>query len=75
VVVADYLSQADIARELGVARHTVTVWRSRYPDFPKPDVTVGGAPGWQRARLREIQAWMGSRPGQGTGGGRPRKDG
>ena len=72
---SDYLSQADIARELGVARHTVTVWRGRYPDFPKPDVTVGGAPGWLPGRLPEIRSWRDTRPGQGAGGGRPRKNG
>ena len=32
---ARYLSQADLARELGVGRHTVNMWRSRYPDFPE----------------------------------------
>ena len=69
-----YLSQADIARELGVARHTVTVWRARYADFPEPDVLVGGAPGWLAGRRGEIRAWLESRPGQGAGGGRPRKD-
>jgi hypothetical protein len=73
-VTSEYLSQADLARELGVARNTVTVWRGRYGDFPAPDVTIGRAPGWRRARLPEIRAWMGTRPGQGSGGGRPRKD-
>jgi len=72
---AEYLSQADVARELGVARNTVTVWRARYADFPAPDVTIGRAPGWLPARLPEIRAWMGTRPGQGAGGGRPRNDG
>jgi hypothetical protein len=71
-VAEEYLSQADLARELGVARNTVTVWRARYPDFPVPDVTIGRAPGWLRARLPEIRTWMGTRPGQGAGGGRPR---
>lgn len=69
---AGYLSMADVARELGVARNTVAVWRGRYPDFPAPDVTVGGAPGWLESRLDEIRAWRSARPGQGAGGGRPR---
>jgi len=72
---AKYLSQADIARELGVARHTVNIWRTRYTDFPEPDVVVGDAPGWLADRLAEIRAWKDSRPGQGAGGGRPRRDG
>jgi len=71
---AQYLGQAEIAAELGVARHTVNVWRSRYSDFPEPDVTVGGVPGWLPARLPEIRAWKDSRPGQGVGGGRSARD-
>lgn len=69
-----YLSQADLARELGVTASTVTTWRSRYDDFPAPDVLIGDAPGWLPSRLSEIMGWRGSRPGQGTGGGRPRRD-
>jgi transposase len=69
-----FLSQADIARELGVAKSTVNVWRGRYADFPEPDVIVGEAPGWLAGRLPEILMWKDSRPGQGAGGGRPRKD-
>jgi hypothetical protein len=71
----EYLSQTDLARELDVARATVAVWRGRYPDFPKPDVMVGDVPGWRKERLTEIRAWLTTRPGQGAGGGRPRKDG
>jgi len=74
-VASEYMSQTDVARALGVARNTVTVWRARYPDFPRPDATVGGVPGWLPRRLAEIRAWRDSRPGQGAGGGRPRKNG
>lgn len=67
---ARYLGQADIARELGVTRHAVTVWRGRYDDFPQPDVLVGSIPGWAPGRMAEIRRWKDSRPGQGAGGGR-----
>jgi hypothetical protein len=69
-----YLTQADLARELGVARHAIGVWRHRYPDFPEPDETIGRSSGWLPSRVDEIRAWMASRPGQGAGGGRPRTE-
>jgi transposase len=71
---AKYMSQAELARELGVGKSTVNVWRTRYGDFPEPDVIVGEAPGWLAERLPEILRWKESRPGQGAGGGRPRRD-
>lgn len=41
-----YLSQADIARELGVSNEAVRGWRKRYPrgsahPFPEPDSWTG----------------------------------
>jgi hypothetical protein len=79
-----YLSQAAIGRELGGGRHIVATWRNRYRDtptpFPEPDVVVGdeegderSAPGWLPGRMDEIRKWRDSLPGQGSGGGRPRK--
>lgn len=32
----DLASAADLSRELGVTRATVSNWVQRYPDFPKP---------------------------------------
>jgi len=73
----EYLSQAQIARALGVTRQALSVWRARYEGtatpFPEPDVTAGSSPGWRAARLDEIRAWRSTLPGQGAGGGRPRK--
>lgn len=64
-VAADYLSQNDIAALLGKDRHAVNVWRSRYPDFPEPDVRVGvggrPVPGWAVSRMDEIRAWAAGR--------------
>ena len=72
-----YLSQADIARELSVTPSAITTMRSRHDNFPAPDVIVGSGkhavPGWLPGRMYEIHEWNAFRPGQGAGGGRPRK--
>ncbi|GAA4554270.1 hypothetical protein [Amycolatopsis samaneae] len=74
-----YLDMGEIATWFGVAPNTVASWRTRYLDthpFPEPDVLVGrnpGNPGWAASRKDEIEAWEKARPGQGAGGGRPRK--
>jgi len=71
-----YLGVLGIAEALGVSRHAVHKWRSRYPSdsthpFPEPDIEVDGAPGWAASRLDEIVQWRESLPGRGVGGGRP----
>ena len=75
-----YLGMADIARQLGVTASAVTTWRSRYRDtptpFPAPDVEIGldrSIPGWRPGRMKEIRRWRDTLPGQGAGGGRPRR--
>lgn len=37
---SDLVSPADIAEECGVGKAAVSNWISRYPDFPRPLVTV-----------------------------------
>ncbi|MEV0620641.1 hypothetical protein AB0I81_45465 [Nonomuraea sp. NPDC050404] len=67
-----YLGVVGVAEALGVSRHAVHKWRTRYPDaFPAPDVEVDGAPGWRADRVAEIVQWRASLPGRGAGGGRP----
>jgi hypothetical protein len=71
-----YLGVLGVAEALGVSRHAVHKWRSRYPSesahpFPEPDVEIDGAPGWVADRLDEIVQWRESLPGRGAGGGRP----
>ncbi len=73
-----YLGQAGIARELKVTRQAVAKWRATFTGrsahpFPLPDAWIDGVPGWLPDRLPEIKQWSESRPGQGSGGGRPRK--
>jgi len=71
-----YLGVLGVAEALGVSRHAVHKWRSRYPSdsphpFPEPDVEIDGAPGWVADRLDDIVQWRESLPGRGAGGGRP----
>jgi len=71
-----YLGVLGIAEALGVTRHAVHKWRTRYPadsshPFPEPDVEVDGAPGWRAGRVGEITRWRDGLPGRGAGGGRP----
>jgi len=57
--------------------------KSRRPDnrrlyadhpFPAPARYAGKSPEWERSKLPEIKTWYVTRPGQGAGGGRPKKD-
>jgi hypothetical protein len=36
-----FLSQTDLARELGVTPDAIRLWRKRYPGFPEPDAWIG----------------------------------
>lgn len=85
---ADYWTMADIADYLGVQLRTVHTYRLRGQKLrqrladgeditaeqlavglPKEDRLIGRTPAWRPAT---ITGWR--RPGQGVGGGRPRKD-
>lgn len=71
-----YLGYSGLAEAMGVTRHAVHKWRSRYPadaanPFPEPDVEIDGTPGWLPSRLNEVLSWRESLPGRGAGGGRP----
>ncbi|MBT2233783.1 hypothetical protein [Nonomuraea sp. NEAU-A123] len=75
-MIEHYLGGVGIAEALGVSRHAVHKWRSRYPSdsshpFPEPDVEIDGVPGWRADRLDEIVQWRNGLPGRGAGGGRP----
>lgn len=72
-----YLGVSGLAQQLGVTRHAVSKWRSRYPatsehPFPEPDVEVDGVPGWAIERVPEVELWRTGLPGRGAGGGRAR---
>ncbi|MEE2050315.1 hypothetical protein [Nocardiopsis tropica] len=77
-----YAGTADVARILGVRTQTVTNWLNRYPPesshpCPAPDVIVGNVLGWKwdedAESLPRWETWRAGMPGQGAGGGRPRK--
>lgn len=71
-----YADMVEIGTWFNVSHRAVANWRSRYADshpFPEPDVIIGRTPGWSPERRIEIEHWAAGRPGQGAGGGRPRK--
>ncbi|TDD24994.1 hypothetical protein E1287_37675 [Actinomadura sp. KC06] len=70
-----YLDRASVGALFGVSAQAVAKWQDRHGDFPAPDVHLGDRdlPGWLPERADEIRAWHAARPGQGAGGGRPRK--
>ncbi|HWD81433.1 MAG TPA: hypothetical protein VG497_21205 [Kribbella sp.] len=73
-----YVDMVEIGTWFDVGHRAVATWRSRYADshpFPEPDVVIGRTPGWSLERKAEIERWEATRPGQGAGGGRPRKSG
>ena len=61
----EHIGQADIARALGITRQAVSVKRKRRKDFPAPDVTIDGEPGWLPGRLPKIVAWWHKNPAPG----------
>ena len=63
------MTAAEVATHLGLAVSTVYAYR-RDGILPEPDM-VGRTPTWDR---KAIDRWKRNRPGQGAGGGRPRKD-
>src|SRR5580658_7811402 len=52
------LTAADIARLAGVTRATVSNWRRRHADFPRPTGGTDASPAYDRA---EVEAWLASR--------------
>jgi len=60
-----YLSLTEVAALLGVTTGGLASQR-----LPEPDVVIGKTRGWSP---NTIQEWLGSRPGKGVGGGRPKK--
>lgn len=67
----EYVSIKDIADWFGVGPPAVHRWRSRHPDFPKPDAVIGQREnarmfGWLPEREIEIREWHANRDGQGA---------
>lgn len=68
-----YLSTAEVGALFGVSASAVSNWRKRFDDCPEPDVMVGAVAGWSPESESEWRRWHAARPGQGVGGGRPRR--
>lgn len=66
---SDQLTTADVASVLGVTSATVRSYSARGV-MPKPDGHLGRTPWWHRST---VEKWKAARPGQGVGGGRPKK--
>ena len=65
------LTVKDVAARLGVKPRTVEAYRHHIQyGFPEPDGRLGRTPWWKPATIDD---WQKGRPGQGRGGGRPRK--
>ena len=75
------LDRSAVAAILGVQPKTISQYlvesrgEGRYAErpFPAPDGYIGRGPWWRLERETEIRRWAAERPGQGVGGGRPRK--
>jgi hypothetical protein len=46
----------EIAERLGLRRQTISVWRTRHPDFPHPRWRVSGLPAWDWRR--DVLPWL-----------------
>lgn len=62
-----YMTQADIARCLGVKPQTVQSWRARFDgvtgmETPPVDTVANGKPYWRKNQLPDWEAWLEARP-------------
>jgi predicted DNA-binding transcriptional regulator AlpA len=66
------IGTAWVAQRAGVSPRTIASYAAR-GQMPKPSACdcCGHSPTWT---WDEITAWLANRPGQGAGGGRPRKE-
>lgn len=75
------LDRTAVAELIGVKPKTISQYLTesreggRYAahPFPAPDGYIGKGPWWRVERADGIKQWAAERPGQGKGGGRPRR--
>lgn len=65
------LDRAAVAALVGIHPDSISRYLAR-GGFPPPDARFGRSPAWREQTIRD---WLAARPGQGVGGGRPRKNG
>ena len=67
----------DLARRYGVTTHTISKWRTNYPDFPKPaerNLSLIGFKGAQTLRRStDVDEWLASRRWDNPNFGKARK--
>lgn len=71
-----YVGYAGVGAWFGVPGSTVSKWVTRYAQThpcPEPDAETDGRPGWLPSREQAWRKWHRERPGQGAGGGRPKR--
>jgi predicted DNA-binding transcriptional regulator AlpA len=68
----DLLDRRGVAEHIGVKPTTISTYLYE-GQMPEPALRLGRTrrPVWTR---QQIDEWVASRPGQGAGGGRPRKE-
>ena len=66
---SEQLTAADVAEQLGISAASFRSYVHR-GDGPQPDGHLGRTPWWSQTT---IDTWKAARPGQGVGGGRPRR--
>jgi chromosome partitioning protein len=50
----DLGGMAEVAKALGTSRQLISLWRTRYPSFPKPIASLRMGPIWD---MRDIREW------------------
>lgn len=70
IVDDELLDREQVAARVGIEPASVTRYLVR-GGFPEPDRRFGRSPAWFAST---VDRWLQSRPGQGAGGGRPRKE-
>jgi len=68
IVTESLLGLVEIADMLGVCRQRAAQIAAAYPDFPDPEVVMGGRRGWSRPK---IERWLAEHPSRPPG--RPRR--
>lgn len=60
---ADLAATGDLAADLGVTNAAVCNWSKRFPDFPRPLVTLSTGPVYSRAQVRRWHDGRSWQPG------------
>lgn len=61
VDVEDLVTTKELSKRLGVAPSTVSMWRERYKDFPRPHGASVGQKGGVYV-FSEVEQWIANRP-------------